>query len=147
MAIEESFKKEYKPASFLRRILALFYDTLLLTGIILGYLLLVTIMFGDTFESISERIFLQFSYLILGVIFFTYFWKVNKGQTLGMQVWKIRIVGDENKEPSTKNLIYRSLFGLVFNLAFGSNYLFIFFNKDRKSINDLLSKTKTIKIN
>ena len=147
MAIEESFKKEYKPASFLRRILALFYDTLLLTGIILGYLLLVTIMFGDTFESISERIFLQFSYLILGVIFFTYFWKVNKGQTLGMQVWKIRIVGDENKAPSTKNLIYRSLFGLVFNLAFGSNYLFIFFNKDRKSINDLLSKTRTIKIN
>ena len=147
MAIEESFKKEYKPASFLRRILALFYDTLLLTGIILGYLLIVTLMFGDTFESISERIFLQFSYLILGVIFFTYFWKVNKGQTLGMQVWKIRIVGDENKEPSTKNLIYRSLFGLVFNLAFGSNYLFIFFNKDRKSINDLLSKTKTIKIN
>ena len=147
MAIEESFKKEYKPASFLRRILALFYDTLLLTGIILGYLLVVTLMFGDTFESISERIFLQFSYLILGVIFFTYFWKVNKGQTLGMQVWKIRIVGDENKEPSTKNLIYRSLFGLVFNLAFGSNYLFIFFNKDKKSINDLLSKTKTIKIN
>ena len=79
MAIEESFKKEYKPASFLRRILALFYDTLLLTGIILGYLLIVTLMFGDTFESISEKIFLQFSYLILGVIFFTYFWKVNKG--------------------------------------------------------------------
>ena len=147
MAIEESFKKEYKPASFLRRILALFYDTLLLTGIILGYLLIVTLMFGDTFESISEKIFLQFSYLILGVIFFTYFWKVNKGQTLGMQVWKIRIIGDENKELSTKNLIYRSLFGLVFNLAFGSNYLFIFFNKDKKSINDLLSKTKTIKIN
>lgn len=147
MAIEESFKKEYKPASFLRRILALFYDTLLLTGIILGYLLIVTLMFGDTFESISEKIFLQFSYLILGVIFFTYFWKVNKGQTLGMQVWKIRIIGEENKELSTKNLIYRSLLGLVFNLAFGSNYLFIFFNKDRKSINDLLSKTKTIKIN
>ncbi len=147
MTIEESFEEEYKPASFLRRILALFYDTLLLTGIILGYLLVVTLMFGDTFESISERIFLQFSYLILGVIFFTYFWKVNKGQTLGMQVWKIRIVGDENKEPSTKNLIYRSLFGLVFNLALGSNYLFIFFNKDKKSINDLLSKTKTIKIN
>ena len=57
MAIEESFKKEYKPASFLRRILALFYDTLLLTGIILGYLLIVTLMFGDTFESISEKIF------------------------------------------------------------------------------------------
>ena len=147
MTIEESFEEKYKPASFLRRILALFYDTLLLTGIILGYLLVVTLMFGDTFESISERIFLQFSYLILGVIFFTYFWKVNKGQTLGMQVWKIRIVGDENKEPSTKNLIYRSLFGLVFNLAFGSNYLFIFFNKDKKSINDLLSKSKTIKIN
>ena len=147
MTIEGSFEEEYKPASFLRRILALFYDTLLLTGIILGYLLLVTIMFGDTFESISERIFLQFSYLILGVIFFTYFWKVNKGQTLGMQVWKIRIIGEENKQLSTKNLIYRSLLGLVFNLAFGSNYLFIFFNKDKKSINDLLSKTKTIKIN
>ena len=59
----------------------------------------------------------------------------------------LRIVGNENNEPSTKNLIYRSLLGFVFNLAFGSNYLFIFFNKDKKSINDLLSKTKTIKIN
>ncbi len=147
MTIEESLREEYKPASFLRRILALFYDSLLLAGIILGYLLIVTLIFGGTFESISERIFLQFSYLTLGVIFFTYFWKVNKGQTLGMQVWKIRIVGDENNEPSTKNLIYRSLLGFVFNLAFGSNYLFIFFNKDKKSINDLLSKTKTIKIN
>jgi uncharacterized membrane protein SirB2 len=73
MTIEESYEEEYKPASFLRRILALFYDTLLLTGIILGYLLVVTLMFGDTFESISERIFLQFSYLILGVIFFYLF--------------------------------------------------------------------------
>ena len=55
MAIEESFKKEYKPASFLRRILALFYDSLLLAGIILGYLLIVTLVFGGTFESISEK--------------------------------------------------------------------------------------------
>ena len=98
MTIEESLREEYKPASFLRRILALFYDSLLLAGIILGYLLIVTLVFGGTFESISERIFLQFSYLTLGVIFFTYFWKVNKGQTLGMQVWKIRIIGDENNE-------------------------------------------------
>ena len=83
-------------AGFWRRILALFYDSLLLIGIIIGFLLIITFLFDKSFETPFERLFLQISYLVIGFLFFTYFWKVNNGQTLGMQVWKIKIVGDSN---------------------------------------------------
>ena len=92
-------------AGFWRRILALFYDSLLLIGIIIGFLLIITFLFDKSFETPFERLFLQISYLVIGFLFFTYFWKVNNGQTLGMQVWKIKIVGDSNEDLTIKNLL------------------------------------------
>jgi len=100
-------------AGFWRRILALFYDSLLLIGIIIGFLLIITFLFDKSFETPFERLFLQISYLVIGFLFFTYFWKVNNGQTLGMQVWKIKIVGDSNEDLTIKNL---------FNFFFGANF-------------------------
>ena len=132
-------------AGFWRRILALLYDSLLLTGLIIGFLLIITFIFDKSFETPLERLFLQISYIFIGFLFFTYFWKVNNGQTLGMQVWKIKIVGDSNEDPSIKNLLRRCFFGFLFNICFGVNYLYIFLNKEKKSLNDIWSHTKVIR--
>ena len=56
-------------AGFWRRILALFYDSLLITGIIIGFLLIITFLFDKSFETPSERLFLQISYLFIGFLF------------------------------------------------------------------------------
>ncbi|RZO99347.1 MAG: RDD family protein [Gammaproteobacteria bacterium] len=132
-------------AGFWRRILALFYDSLLITGIIIGFLLIITFLFDKSFETPSERLFLQISYLFIGFLFFTYFWKVNNGQTLGMQVWKIKVVGETNEKLTTGDLLKRCFFGFLFNIFFGINYLYIFFNREKKSLNDIWSKTKVIR--
>ena len=145
MTIEEPEK--IKSAGFFRRILALFSDSLLIIGIIFGFLLLITRLFNKTFnESPIEIFFLQVTYVLIGVIFFTYFWKVNNGQTLGMQVWKIKVIHESDGDLSTVTLLLRSLYGLVFNLLFGINYIYIFFNKEKRSLNDILSKTKVVRI-
>ena len=145
MTIEEPEK--IKSAGFFRRILALFYDSLLIIGIIFGFLLLITRLFNKTFnESPIEIFFLQVTYVLIGVIFFTYFWKVNNGQTLGMQVWKIKVIHESGGDLSTITLLLRSLYGLVFNSLFGINYIYIFFNKEKRSLNDILSKTKVVRI-
>ena len=145
MTIEEPEK--IKSVGFFRRILALFYDSLLIIGIIFGFLLLITRLFNKTFnESPIEIFFLQVTYVLIGIIFFTYFWKVNNGQTLGMQVWKIKVIHESDGDLSTVTLLLRSLYGLVFNSLFGINYIYIFFNKEKRSLNDILSKTKVVRI-
>ena len=114
MTIEESRKlNEFITAGFFRRILALFYDSLLVIGVIICFLLLITFLFDKTFEAPLEIFFLQITYIFIGTVFFTYFWKVNNGQTLGMQVWKIKIVGDSNEDLTIKNLLKRCFYGFL----------------------------------
>ena len=95
---------DYKPAGFVRRMVALFYG------------------------------------------FYCYFWKKNSGQTLGMQVWKVRLAQENNLDISLLRMIYRCLLGLIFTLLFGLNYLPMLFRKDKKTLNDILSNTFLIKV-
>ena len=85
-------------------------------------------------------------FLALGVGFYCYFWKKNKGQTLGMQVWKVRLAQADSAEVSFGRMAYRCLLGLVFTLLFGLNYLPMFFRKDKKTLNDILSKTFLVRV-
>ena len=86
------------------------------------------------------------AFLALSVGFYCYFWKKNSGQTLGMQVWKVRLAQENNLDISLMRMIYRCLLGLIFTLLFGLNYLPMLFRKDKKTLNDILSKTFLIKV-
>ena len=80
------------------------------------------------------------------LVFTVTFGKKNKGQTLGMQVWKVRLAQDDSSEVSFGRMVYRCLLGLIFTLLFGLNYLPMLFRKDKKTLNDILSKTFLIKV-
>ena len=86
------------------------------------------------------------AFLALSIGFYCYFWKKNSGQTLGMQVWKVRLAQENNLDVSLMRMIYRCLLGLIFTLLFGLNYLPMLFRKDKKTLNDILSKTFLIKV-
>ena len=86
------------------------------------------------------------AFLALSVGFYCYFWKKNSGQTLVMQVWKVRLAQENNLDVSLMRMIYRCLLGLIFTLLFGLNYLPMLFRKDKKTLNDILSKTFLIKV-
>ena len=83
---------DYKPAGFFRRMVALFYDLILIIALCVGLTLLITYALNTEVES--PLMYLVF--LALGVGFYCYFWKKNKGQTLGMQVWKVRLAQENN---------------------------------------------------
>ena len=133
---------DYKPAGFLRRIVALFYDLILIIALCFGLILLLTSLIGS--EVISPLLYLVF--LALGMGFYCYFWKKNKGQTLGMQVWKLRLVQVDSAEISFGRMVYRCLLGFIFTLLFGLNYLPMLFRDDKKTLNDILSKTFLVKV-
>ena len=51
-------------AGLMRRLLALLYDSILIIGIYMSYVILVTYLNGSALESQLEILFLQFSFII-----------------------------------------------------------------------------------
>ena len=133
-------------AGLMRRLLALLYDSILIIGIYVSYVILVTYLNGSALESQIEILFLQFSFIIFIFLFYCYFWKFNNGQTLGMQVWKIKLVSSGNEEININKMVLRCALSMIFSLVFLSNFIFIIFNKERKTLGDYFSKTKLLKV-
>ena len=97
--MEDSATDTYqgKPADFpvaglWRRLAAMLYDSLLL---IAWVFIPWVIIFMVTARSYEGPLFQALVYLQIG-FFFTYFWRL-RGQTLGMQVWKIKTVNDSGE--------------------------------------------------
>ncbi|MDA9595173.1 RDD family protein [SAR86 cluster bacterium] len=133
-------------AGLMRRLLALLYDSILIIGIYMSYVILVTYLNGSALESQIEILFLQFSFIIFIFLFYCYFWKFNNGQTLGMQVWKIKLVSSGNEEININKMVLRCALSMIFSLVFLSNFIFIIFNKERKTLGDYFSKTKLLRV-
>ena len=137
-----------QPAGFLKRVLALVYDSLLIGAIVLVLSLLLVFVNGGYPESGSFVSFIQFFILVFaGPIFYSYFWLANKGQTTGMQAWKIQLVTIDETELNIKKTLLRCLISTISFACFGMGYLWILYDKDNLSWSDILTKTKVIKTN
>ena len=130
---------------FFRRLLALFYDLLLIAGILLSFTLLIVIINGGAISSFLGSNLMLLSYFLISFIFYIYFWYFNDGQTLGMQAWKIKLVADDNQAISIKSMLQRLVFGLLFGSIAGLNFFVILFRSDKRSLNDIYSKTKIVR--
>ncbi len=137
-----------QPAGFLKRILAIIYDSLLIAAIVLVLSLLLVFINGGYPESGSFLSFIQFFILVFtGPIFYSYFWIVNKGQTTGMQAWKIKLVTMDETELNIKKTMLRCLISTISFAFIGLGYLWILYDKENLSWSDILTKTKVIKTN
>ena len=137
-----------QPAGFLKRVLALVYDSLLIGAIVLVLSLLLVFVNGGYPESSSVLSFIQLFILVFtGPIFYSYFWIANKGQTTGMQAWKIKLVSMDKSELNIKQTMLRCLISTISFACFGLGYFWILYDKNNLSWSDILTKTKVIKTN
>jgi len=130
---------------FFRRLLALFYDLLLIAGILLSFTLFIVIINGNAVSSFLGSNLMLLSYFLISFIFYIYFWYFNEGQTLGMQAWKIKLVADDNQAISIQSMLIRLVLGLLFGSIAGLNFFVILFRSDKRSLNDIYSKTKIVR--
>lgn len=132
-------------AGFFRRVFSLLYDSFAVLGIILSFTLLLVIMNGGAPQDGDPIDAIQFLITILsGPIFYTYFWLANDGQTLGMQAWKIKLISEKGLTPRV--CLLRCAFSTFSFLLVGLGYLLILFRKDKKSLADLATKTRIVKV-
>ncbi|QSP94210.1 RDD family protein [Marinobacter salinisoli] len=123
------------PASFLKRVLAVIYDGLISIAVLLVTTWLYTLVAGwftgwDKYEEMAEAgeisgdPGLTFVLFLVLYIFFAYFW-TRLGQTLGMQVWRIRIENLDGTSVSWSQslLRYGSAAAVFLLTVLGSYYI------------------------
>ena len=127
------------------RIIASVYDFFLLLG--------VWFLVGSIALWLNDGIILNpalgsLLVFLSGWAFYAYFW-IKNGQTLGMQVWKFRIINndDENKDKIIlKQTFLRYTVNCGMLALLGMPLFLIYVDSKKLAVNDILSKTKLEKI-
>ena len=139
-------------AGFGRRIAAGFYDLVLLVAIVLVavsvFTIAVELMLGKNTSSEILQIplvKLLYQLYLIGVsaLFFIWFWS-NGGQTLGMKVWKLRLVNSENQPLNYRQASLRLLMLVITCLPLGIGFLWMLFSNEKKTLYDRWSATRMI---
>jgi uncharacterized RDD family membrane protein YckC len=141
----------YLPASFLRRIGAIFYDSMLVISFLFvaGMLSMKGMMLAMGLEnvpagSVVAKIF--FVYLVLlAYLFFAWFW-IHGGQTLGMRAWKVKLIRQDGMTISWGQAFLRFCYSIVSWVPLGAGYLWSLIDKDKQAWHDKASHSYLIDI-
>lgn len=130
------------PAGFVRRLLAMVYDLILLLAVLyvaMGALLLITA--GAANQPGSP--WLSAYLLLVSFIFYGWFW-INGGQTLGLRSWRLRVEEGDGRPLSWGVAMLRFSLGLLTCLPLGVGFLWMLVDRKRRTLYDRLSGTRVV---
>lgn len=147
---------DFPPASLSRRLAAIFYDALLCFALLLVtafiYKLVLMAFIGEArLKAMSESGSLDgdpfLSTILLLVIFgfFAKFW-THSGQTLGMQVWGIRVQNADGSGISLLQALLRFMVSIASWLCLGLGFIWALFDKRNRSWHDLYSNSQLVRV-
>ncbi len=149
-------RDDLAPVSILRHLAAMFYDFILCIALVMVmtglYMIIANIVLGgdtyramnDSGQSIHDPLLSSILFISL-YIFFGFFWTKN-GQTLGMQVWQIRVQNKDNTAISWKQALLRFLMGAVSWIALGLGHLWPLINNEKRTWQCIFSDTQLVRI-
>lgn len=139
-----------------RRLAAMFYDSLLCLALLMVTtfvykLILMAIMGEAKLRALSESGSLDgdplLSTILLFVLFgfFAKFW-THSGQTLGMQVWGIRVQNADGTGISLWQALLRFVVAIGSWLCGGLGFVWILVDKQKRSWHDIYSNSQLVQI-
>jgi len=132
-------------AGFWIRFVALVIDGLIV-GIPGG--IIVAILAGVAGKDATGVIIVLYGLFILAeVAYFVYFWSRPAGQTLGMKMFKLRVVKTDGSPLTVGGAIVRYVGYIVDSIIFGLpiGYIWAAFDKDKQAWHDKMAGTYVIK--
>jgi uncharacterized RDD family membrane protein YckC len=137
-----------------RRLAAIIYDAILMIAIwfvtTMVYMLIKGLIIGsDAMREIAEAkmptsdTLLTLSLLFVTFLFFAYFWQ-KLGQTLGMQVWRIRIQTHDGKGINWRQSTLRFLGAAISFTLLGIGYLSVIWDREKMAWHDKLSGSRVV---
>ena len=125
----------------MRQLAAMIYDSLLIFALVF-VVVAVSIAFNQG-EAIENRAVIYFCIFLVVLAFYGWFWS-KSGQTLGMKVWRIRIVSELGGNPNWSISILRIIFAILSIACFGMGYWWRLFKP--YTWHDRLSQTKVVDV-
>lgn len=147
---------EFPVAGLGRRLAAMFYDSLLCVALLMVTtfiykLILMAIMGEAKLRALSESGALDgdplLSTILLFVLFgfFAKFW-THSGQTLGMQVWGIRVQNADGTGISLWQALLRFVVSIGSWLCIGLGFIWMLFDKQKRSWHDMYSGSQLVRL-
>jgi uncharacterized RDD family membrane protein YckC len=128
----------YPPAGLFRRLMAMFYDSLLLISALLVATALVT-MFTRGTLSYHNPFFRTFLFLIC-YSFYAWFW-LHGGQTLGMRAWRLRVQGRNGQPVTIWQTLLRFMLAIPSLALGGLGFLWMLVDRDHLTLYDRFSES------
>ena len=128
----------YPPAGLFRRLMAMFYDSLLLVSTLLvATALLMLISRGTlTYHNPFFRTFL----FLTCYGFYNWFW-LHGGQTLGMRAWRLRVQNRDGGPITLWQALLRFMLAIPSLALGGLGFLWMLVDRDRQTLYDRFSGT------
>ncbi len=136
-----NYYRDCPPASLIKQFAAMLYDSLLIFAV-LFFATAIAMIFNQG-EAIDTNPLFNLYLLFILFTFYAFFWNMS-GQTLGMRVWKIRIVSKLGGNPGWGVSYLRLVFALVSLICFGLGYFWRLFKP--YTWHDKLSQTSIIDV-
>lgn len=127
----------------LRRLGAIFYDSLLLFSILFFATLILLPLTGG--EAVRPGQPIYTAYLIaVSFVYFAWFW-THGGQTLGMRAWRVTLRTRDGSAVTWRHALVRSVAAVLSWIPCGAGFLWGLFDRERLTWHDRLSGTEVVK--
>ncbi|HAB01444.1 MAG TPA: hypothetical protein DCE25_00290 [Pseudomonas sp.] len=147
---------DFPPVGFGRRLAAMFYDFLLCTALLIVtaglYKMIQMAIIGETrMRELTEAGALDGDPLLSTCLFFALFGFFAKfwthgGQTLGMQVWGIRVQNLDGSAISLWQALLRFVVAIASWLCLGLGFIWALFDKRNRAWHDIYSETCLVRV-
>lgn len=148
---------QFPAAGLPRRLAAMFYDSLLCIALMMVVTLLyqqvlLRLLYGsEQLQMLADAGRLDIDPLLSTLLlfslfgFFAKFWTHN-GQTLGMQVWGIRIQNPDGRAIDLWQALLRFLIAVVSLLCLGMGYWWMLVDKQKRTWHDIYSDSQAVQL-
>ena len=139
-------KPKVEVAGLLLRLAAMFYDGFLLTAmwfLIAGTMVIIN--GGEELPLWASQFLLLPTLILATLIFNVWFW-THGGQSLGMRAWRIKVVDLSGKPITPQSGIKRCAFSVISLAALGLGYIWMLFDKEKRTWHDRWSETCVVHI-
>lgn len=136
--------ESFAPAGLLKRLAAMFYDSLLLLGV--WFIASAVALAGNHGEPLRGLHPLFTLYLLaVTICFFGWFWR-HGGQTLGMRAWKLRLENELPGNITWLQVVLRCLAAIPSLALGGLGYWWMLWSPDKHTWHDRFSHTRMVDI-
>jgi uncharacterized RDD family membrane protein YckC len=134
---------ESPPPGFLRRLGAMFYDSLLLLALLMMLSYPYVWLTGGAKPGLAIKTAYQFYLLAICFFYCAGFW-VRGGQTLGLRTWRLQLVRRDGGPITWTLALKRFAAAWLSLLCFGLGFLWVIFDRDGLAWHDRLTGTRLI---